>query len=41
MSSVRPIGVLVGALVTWFGTITLAGDADGEREGVDMTAAVG
>lgn len=51
MSSVRPTGELVGALVPWFGTIALGvgcnvvtagtGDADCEREGVDVTVAVG
>jgi hypothetical protein len=51
MSSVRPTGEAEGALVPWVGTIALGvgcrvvtagmGDADGEREGVDVTVAVG
>lgn len=51
MSSVRPTEEEVGDPVTWFGTIALGdgckvvttetGDADGEREGVDETVAVG
>ena len=51
MSSVRPTGEAVGALVPWVGTIALGvgcnvmaagtGDADGGRVGLDVTAAVG